>query len=310
MRVLITGGAGHIGARIIEKSLFEDVVVVDNLSTQRFSTFFNLRGKPIRLIEKDARELQTSDLAKIGSVDALIHLAAITDASGTAHLGEQVIEHNSSATQRVIEICCELDIPLIFPSTTSVYGTQSDLVDEECTNLHPQSPYAESKLYEESLVQKFKGQGLKATILRLGTISGVSAGMRFHTAVNRFCWQAANGEMVTIWRTAMDQKRPYLSLLDFERAITHILENRIFDSSIYNVLTSNLTVRDIIMYIESALGHEIAITFVDSPIMNQLSYEVSSEKFRKLNFDFSGNIKSDIKATLDLLCGLKGYSLE
>ena len=55
MRVLITGGAGHIGARIIEKSLFEDVVVVDNLSTQRFSTFFNLRGKPIRLIEKDAR---------------------------------------------------------------------------------------------------------------------------------------------------------------------------------------------------------------------------------------------------------------
>jgi hypothetical protein len=43
--------------------------------------------------------------------------------------------------------------------------------------------------------------------------------------------------------------------------------------------------------------------------MNQLSYEVSSEKFKKLNFDFIGNIESDVKATLNLLCGLKGYSL-
>ncbi len=106
-------------------------------------------------------------------------------------------------------------MPLFYVSTTSVYGTQEAEVDENCTleELKPQSPYAETKLKEESLL---KEMGLKSDlrfiICRFGTIFGASPGMRFHTAVNKFCFQSVIGSPVTVWRTALNQVRPYLDL--------------------------------------------------------------------------------------------------
>lgn len=310
MRVIITGGLGHIGSRLLESRFFDEAIVVDNLSTQRYSSLFNLRRKSVTFIEKDVQKIQSKDFAKMGPIDVVIHLAAITDASGTAHLGKKVLDHNFSATENIVELCDELNIPLIFPSSTSVYGSQAQLVDEYCSELNPQSPYAESKIKEEALIQNHNSRRFKSVILRLGTISGFSTGMRFHTAVNRFCWQAANGESLTVWKTAIDQKRPYLSLDDLERALIFIIEKKLFDSKVYNIVTSNLTVRDIISFIEVSIGQEIMINYVDSPIMNQLSYEVSCERFKNLGFKFYGKIESDIHKSLELLAGLRMINRE
>ena len=48
---------------------------------------------------------------------------------------------------------------------------------------------------------------MKFIILRFGTIYGVSSGMRFHTAVNKFCYQAAFNKPLTVWKTALNQKK-------------------------------------------------------------------------------------------------------
>ena len=56
--------------------------------------------------------------------------------------------------------------------------------------LKPQSPYATTKLKEEDLVQTLAKHGLRAVVFRFGTIFGASTGMRYHTAINKFCWQA------------------------------------------------------------------------------------------------------------------------
>src|ERR1700704_5984440 len=66
-------------------------------------------------------------------------------------------------------------------------------------------------------------QGLRCVIFRFGTIAGASIGMRFHTAVNKFAWQACLGIPITVWRTALHQKRPYLSLRDAVRALAFVL---------------------------------------------------------------------------------------
>ena len=134
-------------------------------------------------------------------------------------------------------------------------------------DLKPQSPYAESKLKEEKLLRSLHNSGLQSIICRFGTIFGASPGMRFHTAVNKFCWQAAMRQPLTIWRTAYDQKRPYLELGDAVRAIVHIIEHDLFDGTIYNVLTLNATVRNLVEAIRKLLPN-FYLTFVDSPIMN------------------------------------------
>jgi nucleoside-diphosphate-sugar epimerase len=118
---------------------------------------------------------------------------------------------------------------LIFPSTTSVYGSQADEVDEDCliSDLKPQSPYAEVKLRAVRLLQNLgEEKGLSFVICRFGTIFGTSDGMRFHTAINKFCWQAVMGQPLTVWRTALHQHRPCLDLGDVVEAIKFIIQEK------------------------------------------------------------------------------------
>ena len=101
-------------------------------------------------------------------------------------------------------------------------------MDESCdiTDLNPQSPYADTKIKEEAYLRDEKK--LDYVILRFGTIFGVSKGMRFHTAVNKFCWQVSLQKPITVWRTAITQKRPYLDLNDAKRAIIFIIKKIYF----------------------------------------------------------------------------------
>jgi nucleoside-diphosphate-sugar epimerase len=236
-------------------------------------------------------------------VQVVIHLAAITDAAGSFERQEELENNNFIATKKIADGCLKHNIKLIALSSTSVYGTQNLLVAEDCSmdELKPQSPYAVTKLKEENYVSKLCNEsGLNAIILRFGTIYGISSGMRFHTAVNKFCWQAVMNIPVTVWSTAYDQKRPYLDLRDAARAIDFIINNDIFDGEVYNVLSGNHTVCDIIESIKNHFN-KVDIIFVENKIMNQLSYEVSNKKFTNKGFSFIGNIDYGISETINLL---------
>ena len=201
------------------------------------------------------------------------------------------------------EACVATGTKLFLISSTSVYGTQKEQVDENCSldELNPQSPYAATKLKEEDLVKrKVSEEGLEAVILRLGTIFGASPGMRFHTAINKFCWQAVMGQPLTIWKTAYNQKRPYLDLTDAIRAVAHFLEKDLFDGQVYNVVTLNSTVKEMVESIQVFVPN-LKTEFVDSKIMNQLSYEVLNTHLDKEKFVFQGDIKQGIKDTISLL---------
>ncbi|HOI72926.1 MAG TPA: SDR family oxidoreductase [Syntrophales bacterium] len=312
MKIVITGALGHIGSRLIRElpGLVPsvDMVLVDNLSAQRYCSLFHLPDQGhYRFLEED---ILKADLAGIfAGADAVLHLAAITNAAGSFEAPEQVEEVNFTGTERVARACVDAQCPLIFLSTTSVYGTQRERVDEGCpeTDLNPQSPYAESKLKAERLLSGLGGSdGLRFVTCRLGTIFGVSPGMRFHTAVNKFCWQALTGQPVTVWRTALHQHRPYLDLGDAVAALAFILNRHLYDGQVYNVLTVNATVDDILQIISRHVP-DLAIRFVDTEIMNQLSYHVSCDRFRGLGFAFQGDLERGIAETIGMLKGVRSW---
>lgn len=303
MKVIVTGALGHIGSCLIRElpDFFDDteIVMIDNFKTQRYPSLFNLtQSARYRFIEAD---VSTMDLgAVITGADAVIHLAALTDAAGSFERAQEVEQVNYSSTEQVSAACLELNVPLIHASSTSVYGTQNDVVDELCglDELKPQSPYAETKLREEELIAKLcQEEGLQGMTFRFGTIFGTSPGMRFHTAVNKFCWQAVMGQPLTVWKTAYDQKRPYLDLTDAVGAIALVIEKRKFDGRIYNVVTENATVRDVVEHIRR-LVPDLEVNFVDSKIMNQLSYEVLNTRMKEIGFVPQGNLGSGISDTI------------
>ena len=145
--------------------------------------------------------------------------------------------------------------------------------------------------------------GLRFVTCRFGTIFGASPGMRFHTAVNKFVWQACNGIPLTVWRTAMDQRHPYLYLGDAAAALNFIIDNDLFDGRVYNVVTNNSTVADLVSVIGRHVPN-VAVEYVDSPIMNQLSFTVSGSRFQKLGFRYEGTLEQGIRETVELLEGI------
>ena len=305
---MVTGALGHIGSRVIREipKAFPEarVVLIDNLLTQRYCSLFNLPAEcDYRFIEADVLDADLN--AIIAGSDVVLHLAAITDAASSFKNREQVENVNYNATVKVSEACNNASVPMIHLSSTSVYGTQREIVDEACSpeELRPQSPYAETKLREEGFLRGLGASGgLNFVICRFGTICGVSPGIRFHTAVNKFCWQAVMGQPLTVWKTALHQKRPYLTLNDAVRALIFVMKKDLFDGSVYNVLTENLTVNAIIGFIAQRVP-DLEIEYVDAEIMNQLSYEVSNLRFTKQGFQFKGKVKDSVHETLDLLEG-------
>ena len=258
----------------------------------------------LQLTCKKKFSINKFDFKKIKKkIDIIIHLAALTDATKSLKNKKKYLQNNLGITKKILQLCKLKKSKLIYISSTSIYGSQNKIVDESCNKdeLKPQSPYAISKFKEEKLIKLFNNNyGVRSVILRFGTIFGVSEGMRFHTAVNKFCFQASIGEPLTVWKTALNQKRPYLDLIDGVRSILFCINKDLFDGEIYNVLTHNLTVKKIVNEIKKTYPRQKVI-FVNSPIMNQLSYEVLADKLKKKNFHYVGNISKSIKKTLDLI---------
>ena len=304
MNILITGPLGHIGSKLIERihSLrnIKKNYLIDNASSNNLNVLFNLKTKKKKFIFINEDLTNKKILNNIREkIHIIIHLASITNAEQSFKYKKKIVNNNLSVFNNVLNYCLKYKAKLIHISSTSVYGIQKNLVDESSLMLKPQSPYAEVKLKEEIILQRYKKK-LKFVTFRFGTITGISKGMRFHTAVNKFCFNTIIRKEIPVWNNAIDQFRPYLSLDDAIKTIIFFINKNLFNGEIYNVLTRNYTVRNILELIKKN-RYKIKIKKTKSPILNQNSYLVSKKKLDKLGLKLKKNINRDIKNTLNLL---------
>jgi len=308
MKVLITGACGHIGSFLAEnihkiKSVSK-TILVDNLKSNRFNSLYNFEKRNnLSFFLRDLNNLNA--LNDFHNVDAIIHCASMTNAEKSFGKEKEMYRNNLNCLKTTMKYCINRNTKLIHLSSTSVYGKQTDLVDENCERkfLKPQSPYAKIKLIEEKLLKKNSNK-LRYNTFRFGTIAGVSRGIRFHTAVSNFCFNAAIGEKIKIYKTALHQYRPYLSIRDSFKVFKFCLEKDFFENDIFNALSGNFTVNQILDKIKK-IKKKINVVYVNSPIMNQLSYHVDDQKIKNKGLILKSNIDVDIKDTLLLFKYLK-----
>ena len=304
MNLLITGGCGHIGSYFINNinkiKKINKTFVIDNLQSSQVNSIFNNKKKnKIKFYLKDLTNKKSLlDFKKIAYV---IHLASMTNAATSFKKKNEMYKNNISCMKNIIDFCVKNKSKLIHISSTSVYGKQVKIVDETCEEryLKPQSPYADIKLIEEKMLKKLNKK-LNYVTFRFGTISGVSKGMRFHTAVNKFCLDASLNRHITVYKTALYQYRPYLSLKDAFKLFKFTIEKDLFDKEIFNAVSENCTVNQILKMIRK-YKKKIKVKFVSSRIMNQLSYHVSKKKLQDKGLFLQNKIEIDIKNTLNLL---------
>ena len=307
MKIIITGALGHIGSYLVENiskiKKLKHVYLIDNFLTNKYHVLFNIKKKKPSLSFFSIDLTKTNSLKKFKNIDVIVHLASITDAENSFKIKDEIYKNNLGCFKNVVNYCITNSTKLIHISSTSVYGAQKSIVDENSKFLKPQSPYAQVKFMEENILKK-KSNFLNYNSYRFATIAGVSSGMRFHTAVNKFCLNAFLGKPIPVWRTALNQFRPYLSLGDAFKLIQFTLENDFYKNDIYNVLSDNYTVKSIINMIKR-YKKNLRIKFVDSQIMNQQSYRVSKKKIMSEKINLNTKIEKDIKYTMKLFRNFK-----
>ena len=302
MKILITGGLGHIGSYLLENidkiKFIKKIYVIDNLSTNRYCSLYNLpkTDKKIYFYQNDL-SLKNA-LKKFKKVDVVINLASLTDAENSLKIKNEIYRNNLGIFKNVLKYCEKNSSKLIHISSTSVYGEQKGLVDESCEKLKPKSPYAEIKVKEEKILNKNKNK-IRFVSYRFGTISGISKGMRFHTAINKFCLYAVLGKPLPIWKNMMNKPRPYLSLRDAFKVIKFTIESNFFNNKTFNILSQNLTLKKVISYFKKC-KKTIKIKYEKSKLINQYSYKVSNKKFTEDAFLLKSDIHDDIKSTLKM----------
>lgn len=311
MKIIITGACGHIGSFLVENlSKIRKVkksILIDNMRTNKFNSLFNLSKKSnFSFYQKDISV--KNSLSEFKNVDVIIHCASMTDAANSFGVKKLMYENNLGCMKTVLNYCIKNKTKLIHISTTSVYGKQATIVNEDDHHLlNPQSPYADIKLMEEKLLSK-NTKKIKFNSFRFGTIAGVSKGMRFHTAINKFCLNAALGKDITVYQTAYNQFRPYLTLRDSFKVFKFCIENNFFKNETYNALSGNFTVKQIIDKIK-IFKKNVKIKYTKSAIMNQLTYHVSPLKLKKSGLTLKTDISKDIKDTLNLFRNIKNHEV-
>ncbi len=308
MKIIITGACGHIGSYVAENihkiKKVKNTLLIDNLKSNRVGSIFNLKKKNnLQFYIRDLNNIKA--LNEFKNVDCLIHCASMTNAEKSFGKEKEMYKNNLNCLKTVIKYCKKNDVKLIHLSSTSVYGKQAEIVDENCEKkyLKPQSPYAKIKLIEENMLKK-SGKNLKYVTFRLGTIAGVSKGIRFHTAVNKFCFNAALNQKIEVYKTALHQYRPYLSVRDAFKLFKFCIEKNFFKRDIFNAVSGNFTVNQIISKIKKKKKY-IKIKLVSSEIMNQLSYHVDDKKIKNYGLRLNADLQKDVDDTLKLFSYLK-----
>jgi UDP-glucuronate 4-epimerase len=184
MRALVTGGAGFIGSSLADRLLRDgwEVSALDNFdpyydpAQKRRNVAAAARRSEYRLIEGDVRDpdalLRAFDEAR---PDVVMHLAARAGVRTSVEDPASYVEVNERGGLNVLMACVQRDrTPLVFASTSSVYGNTSSVpFREDDAAVEPLSPYAASKRAAELMVYAYHHlHQLPVAVLRFFTVYG------------------------------------------------------------------------------------------------------------------------------------------
>lgn len=244
MHVLITGGAGFIGAHLTRHLLAHghQVAVLDNLSTGSLENIQAFAGHPGYSFAIDSlnNSLVLDRLAS--QADAIVHLAAAVGVQLVVERPTATIETNVLGTHAVLAAARRYRCRTLLASTSEVYGkgVRIPFSEDDDLLLGPSSrsrwSYAASKLLDEFLgLAAHREFGLPVTILRFFNTVGPGQTGRYGMVVPRFVRQALAGEPITVYGDG-EQSRCFCHVQDTVLALAALLERPAATAGeIYNI---------------------------------------------------------------------------
>jgi nucleoside-diphosphate-sugar epimerase len=289
IKILVTGGAGYVGTTLVPMLLGKGyhVTVFDNLMYEQCVLLDCFTNKSFRFVKKDIRDYESLK-NEVDATDLIIHLASIVGAPACQldPLGANSVNYEGTVNINK----ARGSKPIIFPSTTSLYGVLEEICTEKC-KVNPLSIYSKTKYQAEQNVI----ESGNCVVYRPATAFGVSPRMRLDLMVNDFAYKAVKTNNLVVYEG--NAKRTFVHVRDFARSVLHAIDNfEKMEGEIYNLGSEslNFTKREIAEKIRDI--HDYYLHFAEfGADPDRRDYAVSYEKLRSTGFNTEIDIEQGIK---------------
>lgn len=279
--VLVTGGAGYLGAILVPTLLARgcSVTVVDNFLYGQTSLLDCCADEKLAIVRGDVRDERLM-LALLKKADVIMPLACLV---GAPLCAQKPLEARSINLDAILMLLTHAspEQRFISPTSNSGYGIGQDGVYcTEETPMHPVSLYGVLKVELEKALL-----GAGAVSLRLATVCGVSPRMRLDLLVNDFTYRAVTDRFIVLFEAHF--KRNYIHVRDVARAFCHALDHYdTLSGQPYNVGLSdaNLSKMELCLEIKK---HVPEFSIMEAPIgkdPDQRNYIVSNAKIEATGY--------------------------
>ena len=294
-KVLVTGGAGYVGARLIPRLLSAgfDVRVLDTCWYGVNVLDEYLRSPNFELVVGDIRNAALVKSCVAGCTD-VVHLACISNDPSydlNPKLGEEI---NFDAFEPLVKQSRDAGVRrFIYASSSSVYGVKEEENVTEELSLNPLTDYSKYKAMCETILLDRVSDEFAAVVLRPATICGYSPRQRLDLSVNILTNHAISNGVIKVF--GGDQFRPNLHIDDMCSAYLNVLMQPVsrINGRIYNVGGENLTIRNIASKVSEVVGGDLELQVEKSD--DQRSYRISSDRvLKELSFQPSFTVRDAI----------------
>lgn len=254
-RIVVTGGAGFIGANLASRLVARqhEVVILDDLST---GSRDNLATLDVEFREGTVLDPDFVRRSARGA-DAIVHLAAIPSVPRSVAAPLPTHEVNTTGTINVLQIARELGAHVTIASSSSVYGANPQLPKRESMVAMPRSPYAASKLAAESYTIAWQSTyGIPTLALRFFNVYGPlqTAGHAYAAVIPAFVRAALMGQKLSVHGDGK-QTRDFT----FVDSVTQVLEQAAVEgisceTPVNLAFGSRLSLLDVIRLLEQQVG--------------------------------------------------------
>ncbi len=199
-RIAVIGGAGFVGTNLVLalEAQGEDVLVIDDFSTGLISNVESLNCEISRTSICDQIELERA----LSGCDFIFHLAARGSVPRSIKNPDATFNVNVIGTLNVVRYAQTTKTPLVFSSSSSVYGSNLELPKNEFMWMSPITPYAASKLSGEALVESYsRSFDFPAFTFRFFNIFGPwqRPDHDYAAVIPKWIWKAMNKQVVEIY---------------------------------------------------------------------------------------------------------------
>lgn len=299
-RVLVTGGAGYVGSRLVPKLLDAGYeVTVFDLYLYGEAALAAVRGNPhLTEVRGDLRDRVAVDHA-MRDCDTVIHLACISNDPSfelDPDLGKSI---NFDCFPGLIASAKEAGVTrFVYASSSSVYGVKEEEHVTENLSLEPLTDYSKFKAMCEEVLMDEREPGFETLILRPATVCGYAPRLRLDLSVNILTNHAVNNRVIRVFGGA--QVRPNIHIEDmtdlYVRTVS--LPGNLIDGKIYNAGYYNQTISEIAETVRDVVGDDVTIRV--EPTNDHRSYRINSNLIRE---EIGFVAHRDIGTAVRDLCG-------